>query len=281
MNHLRRTLVCLFICFPLLCAADSSKSVAHDLKGKTVYLRGMYAENDLNFDARGNPTTPATPGPFSISAIRVDETHLAGTTLEIEGRRIVLINAGTTDPPQPGDIRFVPTAPVHIVITGDPAHPESLASAVSKVLALSLDDALAGKTEEQRKAELFTLALLPPPNQPSPPPDSEIPDPANPGSPIRVYKAGEPGMTNPRAIYSVNPEFTDNARKKKINGSCILELIVDTNGFPIRVRMIRSIDPGLNENAIAAVSQYRFSPALIDGNPVPVEVKMEVTFRIY
>jgi TonB family protein len=278
-----RMLASLLVCLPLLRAAESVKDLAHNLKGKTLFLRGMYVENELSFDSDGKPTTQATPGPFSISAIRIDQVHVEGSTLEINGRRTVLMNTGMADMPQPRDIRFIPSAPVHIVMNGDPAHPEALAQLVKKVFAASVEDVLAGKSEAQRNADLFTVAYSSRSTQASPMDSSAagIPDPANPGSTIPVYKTSQRGLTYPRAVYTVDPEFTDEARKKKFNGTYIVGMIVDTQGFPIRVHVIRSADPGLEDNSIAAVSQYRFSPAILEGKPVPVELAVEITFRIY
>jgi TonB family protein len=279
-----RTLISLLLCLPLVAVAESAKPVAHDLKGKIVFLRGMYSDRDLNFDAQGNPTTPATPGPFSISAVKVEAVHVGGGVLQIEGVRCVILNpSGNDDPRSLSQVRFVPASPVNIVIAEDPSHPDALRSAVNKVFALSLDDAVSGKSPAERRYVLFTLAVMPGPGQPLSPAVSnqEIPDPTNPADSIRVYKTGQVGLINPRAVYTVDPAFTEDARKKKLNGTYIVGMIVDTQGFPIRVHMIRSPDPGLEENAIAAVSQYRFSPATLNGKPVPVELAVEITFRIY
>ncbi|HZD47683.1 MAG TPA: energy transducer TonB [Silvibacterium sp.] len=276
----RRSLVCLLLCLPLLSAAQSPKSVAHDLKGKTVLLRGKYVENDLAFDPQGNVTGTATPGPFSISAIKIEKVYASGTTLEIEGRRAVLINTGPSDPPQPADIRFIGASGVHIVINSDSAHPEALASLVKKVFAFSIDDALAGKTDAERRAELFTLAALPRSAKPTLVPDpSSIPTPSGEGA-TPAYKPGR-GVSAPRVIYSVDPDFSDEARRKKVGGISVIRVIVDTNGFPIHLRMVKSLGSGLDENALAAVSQYRFAPAIYHDKPVAVLVSIEVNYRIY
>ena len=286
MFAVRRLLVCLTLiqCLALPASAESPKSLAHNLKGKTVFLRGMYVESNLTFDAQGNLIGEATPGPFFTSAIKVEDASARGSTLEIDGTRASLINTSASDNPSTRDIHIVPVASkVHITINGDPAHPDALPALMNKILATSIDEALAGKTEDQRKTALFALGYTPrpgeTPTQSSSP--TEIPDPANPGSTIKVYKMHPRSMVNPRAIFTVDPEYSDYARKKKINGVCILEMIVDTNGFPMRVHITRSIDPGLDENAIAAVSQYRFTPAMMNGTPIAVQIAVEVSFRLY
>jgi len=285
MIAVRCTLAVLILCLPLLSAAQSAKDVAHDLKGKTVLLREKYVENHLTFDSKGNPTGTATPGPFSISAVKIEKVHVTGATIQIDGRRALLIDTALSDPPQPADIRFVPTGSrVDIVINGDAAHPEELAALVTKIFATSIDDALAGKTSEQRAAEIFTLAALPRSTK-SPPPASApdrpngIPTPSGEGA-IPTYKPGG-GVSAPRVIYSVDPDFSDEARRKKVGGICVVRVIVDTNGFPVHIRMVRSLGSGLDENALAAVSQYRFAPAIYHDRPVAVVVSIEVNYRIY
>lgn len=283
----RRSLACLLLCLPLLSAAQSPKSVAHDLKGKTVFLRGMYAENNLTFDAQGNATSSATPGPFSISALKIEMARFSSGILQIEGFRCVILNpGGNDDAASLSQLRFLPTSVVNIVITADPSHPDALQSVVNKIFAFSLEEALSGKSSAERKYALFTLPALTRPAEHM----REMPrqEPASPpGSSTATADDTEPiarpgrGVSIPQATYQPNPEYTDEARKKKINGTCILGFIIDKAGFPIHIRIERSLDPGLDEKAIAAVSQYRFRPAMYNDDPVPVALDIEVTFRLY
>jgi TonB family protein len=78
-----------------------------------------------------------------------------------------------------------------------------------------------------------------------------------------------------------NPEYTDNARKKKINGTVIVALIVTAEGTVRDPKIIKSLDQGLDKQAIAAVSTWKFEPATQDGKPVAVHLKTEVDFRLY
>jgi TonB family protein len=95
-----------------------------------------------------------------------------------------------------------------------------------------------------------------------------------------IAKAG--GRVRPPILLN-NAEavFTDAARKAKYQGICILSLIVDAQGMPQNVRVVRPLDYGLVGNAIDAVKKYRFKPAMKDGIPVPIMVTVEVNFRLY
>ncbi|GGA60605.1 hypothetical protein GCM10011507_10170 [Edaphobacter acidisoli] len=89
------------------------------------------------------------------------------------------------------------------------------------------------------------------------------------------------GVSAPVLIYSVEPEFSEEARKAKVAGNVLVSLWVDQNGLPSHVRVIRGVGMGLDENAVAAVKQYRFKPAMENGKPVTVELNVEVNFQIF
>lgn len=95
-----------------------------------------------------------------------------------------------------------------------------------------------------------------------------------------VYHVGG-GVSEPVLVYSVDPEFSDEARRAKYQGICIVELIVDAQGNPQQVKVVRPLGMGLDEKAVQAVKQYRFKPAVFHGKPVPVMVDISVDFRIY
>jgi periplasmic protein TonB len=89
------------------------------------------------------------------------------------------------------------------------------------------------------------------------------------------------GISPPRVIYQVDPEFSEEARKAKYQGTCTLMLVVDTNGRPSNIRVASSLGMGLDEKAIEAVKQWRFEPSMKDNHPVRVEIAVEVEFHLY
>jgi len=95
-----------------------------------------------------------------------------------------------------------------------------------------------------------------------------------------VYKPGH-GVTPPRVTYRVDPEYSKEARKAKYQGTCVLELIVDADGKPRDLKMVRSLGKGLDEKAMEAVEKWKFDPATKDGQPVAVLINVEVMFRLY
>jgi len=96
-----------------------------------------------------------------------------------------------------------------------------------------------------------------------------------------LYKIGG-GVSAPVALNSVEAEFSDEARRAKYQGVCLISLIVDVHGDPINPRVVRTLGMGLDEKALEAVRKYKFKPAMKDGKtPVPVMITVEVNFRLY
>ncbi len=99
------------------------------------------------------------------------------------------------------------------------------------------------------------------------------------GSGGAVYRPGG-GVTNPVPIYKPEPQYSEEARKAKWQGSVLLSLVVDETGKPIDIKVVRPLGLGLDEMAIQAVSQWKFKPGMRDGKPVKVQAQIEVTFRL-
>jgi periplasmic protein TonB len=89
------------------------------------------------------------------------------------------------------------------------------------------------------------------------------------------------GVSAPKKIYDPDPEYSEEARKAKFQGVCILYVVVGPDGKPRDIRVSRTLGLGLDEKAIEAVKTWRFEPATKDGKPVAVAINIEVDFRLY
>ena len=116
-----------------------------------------------------------------------------------------------------------------------------------------------------------------PAQQPAPPSDPTAPTQAN----EPIYKIGG-RISAPVIKHRVMAQFTDEARRAKYQGICLISLIVDAQGNPQNVRVARALGMGLDQKALEAVRQYKFKPAMKDGKtPVPSMVTIEVDFRLF
>lgn len=86
----------------------------------------------------------------------------------------------------------------------------------------------------------------------------------------------------PVPLNLVEPEYSEYAKKKHITGTCDVSVILDAQGNPHSPRVIKSLDPSLDEKALEALMKYRFKPALKDGKiPVPLMITIEVNFQLF
>jgi len=88
------------------------------------------------------------------------------------------------------------------------------------------------------------------------------------------------GVSPPRAIYSPQPEYSEEASKAQLEGTCVLGLIVDVDGKVHNIKVLTPLGKGLDEKAINAVNTWEFEPAMKDGHPVRVEIAVEVSFHL-
>jgi TonB family protein len=95
-----------------------------------------------------------------------------------------------------------------------------------------------------------------------------------------VFRVGG-GVSAPKAVYAPDPEYSEEARKAKYQGTCVLWLVVGPDGRPRDIRVARTLGLGLDEKAIEAVKTWKFEPAMKDGKPVAVQINVEVEFRLY
>ena len=96
-----------------------------------------------------------------------------------------------------------------------------------------------------------------------------------------VYRPGN-GVTLPRVLREVKPQYTSDAMRAKVQGTVLLECIVQKDGSVGDVQVIRSLDStfGLDQQAVIAAKAWRFAPGTRLGEPVPVQITIELTFTL-
>jgi TonB family protein len=96
----------------------------------------------------------------------------------------------------------------------------------------------------------------------------------------RVYRVREDGVTPPKLISKVEPDYSEEARRAKIEGTVVLNVEIRPNGRARNLRVTRSLDAGLDQKAMEAIEKWTFQPGQKDGKPVAVAATIEVNFRL-
>jgi len=88
-----------------------------------------------------------------------------------------------------------------------------------------------------------------------------------------------PGVTVPKLIRKIEPEYTPQGRDAHIQGKAVFDLVVDEGGVAREITLVSPLGFGLDENAEKAIGQWRFLPGTKDGKPVQIAATVEVHFR--
>ncbi|HVF59649.1 MAG TPA: energy transducer TonB [Thermoanaerobaculia bacterium] len=103
-----------------------------------------------------------------------------------------------------------------------------------------------------------------------------LPGPSVPDEPIRYVV----GMTPPEVLSRVEPRYPASARMIRSEGTVVIEVVVETDGSTGDVRVLRGISKALDEAAVAAIRQWRFRPARVEGTPVRAYHTVTVRFEL-
>jgi len=93
-----------------------------------------------------------------------------------------------------------------------------------------------------------------------------------------VMRVGK-GVSAPHVLKKVDPKYTPEAERERIQGTALYTLVVDSNGRPKDIELLSPIGYGLDERGIDAIQQWRFAPGMKDGAPVNIRAQIEVNFR--
>lgn len=258
-----------------------------ELVKHTVVVRGYYVGSDLRFDQNGQLTSSAITG-FGQSDARlyVDKVESASGRLIIEGTRTFPIYNQKL-----GKFQLTSTGEkVKIEVALPPGNNDS--AAVHQLLAKVLLTApeLENKCTPEEQARFQDLTDFPKDRQKTDraKKDSDLPEAASLSElPAYCFPTGEKaycvghGLKPPRALSTADPAYPEAARHDRIEGTVTLLLIVDQQGRPCTIYVVRSAGSGLDEKAIEAIQKWRFQPATFQGNPVAAAINVQINFKLF
>ncbi len=289
----------------------TEEQLRQQLSGKTWYLRGMQLGDSLNFDWNGRMLDHATVGSYTLCLVRIEKVHLTHKRLELEGARYALHFLGALPYENPQKsvemIRITPkkkmlritvarqevvkphksrkpqkrmTPPANATTLPDTASmPESKATdgkttesaaVAAETLWLALDRILAPSLDDRMLASL--------------PDDWQLYYAAQrsgrPFEPAGLLPVSE---LHPRArlLKIMDPPSNAVAQANGIAGRALYRVVIEPNGKPGRIAIVRPIGFGLDENAVAAIRAASFQPAESAGHPAAEALDLAILFRIY
>jgi TonB family protein len=281
---------------------DLVEHLKNQYSNKLVLLRNFYPGSKLTYDSGGQLIGVARPGEWTVDGvIELHGVRTSDRRLELKGKRIFVFS-----PSQSGLslVRSQQEVRIQVELDSQPITVSRIDSVLSKIF-LNGQDRFSDVVPQHWKP-CVTLAL------------SDVTDETYLGCHFlgdlaALVKAGSvakddpgvlaarhisvislvhsdfdhkvnlnvrAGVTPPQPIVHGDPEFSDAARKVRAQGTLTLMLIVDQSGFPQDIRVARPLGCGLDEQAVHAVEGWKFKPAEKDGQPVAVEIAVEVDFRL-
>jgi TonB family protein len=260
----------------------NKQAIRQQLEHTAVLLRGRYVcpkpkPCTLVFNQQGQLQSAATVAPLALSAIYVDSVKFRSQALLLRALPATLVRISKAAPPQISALAFK-RGRLTIQIDINPSRPSELQKTLGIIFVSNIQQALNAEPPQEGQADLASLPLLTPTTDAQA--KSQLKYVGWPAKPV-LDVSRKNGVSPPKLIYSPEPSYTHLAKKHKIQGFCDLYLIVNTQGFPENIRVVKTLPDGLDERALAAVSQYRFRPAMQNGKPVPIRMIVEMRFRLW
>jgi TonB family protein len=99
-------------------------------------------------------------------------------------------------------------------------------------------------------------------------------------APSKVDSPTDPSIKPPRALHTPEPRYSASARAQKIEGTVTISAIISADGHPYSVKVIKSLEPSLDANAIEAIKKWKFAPATKDGRPIAVRLNVDMSYHL-
>lgn len=266
---------------PVLCLGQSAGDLVSSLEKRSVVLRNYYTDASLTFDSDGKLVSRGTPG-FGPADGRlyIERAEVTDNKLTLVGERPVYFWD-----PNASEFRLTKVgrrAEVRVTLPASESINDALPRLINQIF-LKQSDLQQIKCSDSDGKIHGTSSVRP--AQSSKKPVARLPE-AKTANELHMmcFPDGEraysvqPGVRPPAATFTPDPEYTQAARKEKIQGTVVLALIVEDSGKPSTIVVTRSLGYGLDAKALDAVSSWRFKPATFQGKAIPVSINVEATF---
>jgi TonB family protein len=262
-------------------ATVSDADLQKEYGDKVLTFRQFYPGAHLHFDSSGKLAGNNLPGAWTTDGmLRVEKISLVNGALRIRGQRLFLFyDTGTK---QMRDIRSIEKATwvrdhskVEIEIESAAQLEMMDVTKLMNLVFLSPDEKLLDIVPEYWKRWLRQGEAYKPPVANVANAKAETDD----AKPAALKVGG--AISAPHVTHAPDPQYSEPARKSAYQGTCVLWMIVGADGNVRDVQIQRALGLGLDEHAVKTVQTWSFRPALRGGQPVPVQINVEVNFRLY
>ena len=242
--------------------------------GKTMILRHPVEKDSQQYDSAGKLLSGGREGPWTLyGGMNIRKISLKPGELQLEGNRVFF----TYDPGQTA-MSYVPEDHSHIKLKVALDHPwgslEEARKVVQSIFAVGDEERLESAPVYWKPFLARQLGLT---WQETPGAPSE--KTGNDGRKIFQLNA-DSGVRPPKAIYTPEPEFTQQARKHRFEGTVMLKAVINRSGRVEHIRIVRALGMGLDEEAIDMMKKWKFKPGTRDGRPVNVELELGMSFHL-
>lgn len=267
-------------------ADDLQAYLNKEYGGKVLTLRLFYEGDHLRFLPNGNLVGDAPVGPWTINGrVEIKQIQVKSGLIEIKARRIHVIFDSknlSNKVPTPVDQLAVLEA------QGDKKTKKVEKDLRKLEVVIEIDFPAGAAKERDIESAIYNIFFLPRESM-----VDAVPIywrgyvAALEGRPYTaadfkdaVFRVGG-AISPPHAISSPDPEYSEEARKAKYQGTLVTWLVVDPSGTPRDIQIQRPLGLGLDEKAVEKINNWRFEPATKNGEPVAVEINVEVSFHLY
>jgi TonB family protein len=247
-------LAVLFLRVPAVYADSLKDALNHKYKSHILALRSPFTGADQKFDSAGHPLNAAPSSSWLLyGGIYVEKLNLSRDTLRMQGPLAAF--ADEEKDGKPVLVRFSKSQRIEIHLSQPLKSLDDAEAVMGRVLFLGADAAEHVQPELRRA-------------------DDTIPD-------DQIYNYRQDGVTAPKPTFTPEPDFSEEARRKKFQGNVILSIVVDKRGNVARIKMDKVLGHGLDEHAMEAIKAWRFTPATRNSEPVAVREPVSVGFNLY
>jgi TonB family protein len=282
--------------------SDLERHLNDEYKGKTFILRGFYSGDHLKYDSGTRTISPSSSDDWTVSGIvQVEYLRLSGNRLGINARRLHMgwldghfqelhDHVGKLDKDERTD------RSLRIEADLGAENADSAERVLSEIFLTTHDRfadlvpeywkacvlaALTGKGSHQYSKYSFSQDFAAIPGVSPAKQESAEAEETTAGQPhVQSFRPGK-GVSPPRVVSQNDPEFSDGARRAKYQGIEVLSMVVGHTGRPQNIQIVQPLGMGLDRKAVEAVSKWHFNPGTKDGEPVDVEIAVEVDFHLH